>query len=551
MTTKLQEDEDNLMLMQMDMTKEIHNNESAEQDSLELLSGEGGKQGSGDSADKFNAATHVVKETIIVNKEGPWMHWCPITNFAEIHFPDGKGKTEATEAVPEHPDGVEGTQALDDRGALCCTEQVMLEDDADPTKVHVKNIVLEGESTEFVHVVYFTGDAADRAMAEHGHVGGRLVGQDGIVQNMKGLSGNFKSYCRKNSDKVSSSSSGATQAAKGAYLELGIGAMAGVRRTSVSFPQERAGQSSLRSNVPFTKSSWDFSIEVEDILGRILASASIVARMGLPTEVWEAVRMRDFARDTLTREDDMPSSLTERFNRAYQYPCPPVYPRTYDADLMVSSHQVALRGTMPDIPGESYEERETKCEVAVSNLHVDKGDTATTGALYSCEKTTTEVLEEGVTDALRWRDIVVFPGRGRTKQGALRRGGRGARIRVLRPGWFCWVFFSTRDCLHGGVTQDSEETHCIDSNSWLNPAYRVSMQLTGLDCMRCITYPMQMIYEMLTRLSESKRARIETAPKIWGLSCYRMQRRMRDARKVRDTECILNAFLEGSLSLLF
>ena len=530
---------------------EIHNI-SEDQESSGSLSGEGGKPGSsGDSADMFKAAIHVVKETVIVNKEGPWMHWCPLNNYAEIQFPDGEGVTDATEAVPEHPDGVEGTQALDDRGALCCTEQVMLEDDADPTKVYVKNIGLEGESKEFVHVVYFTGDTADEAMAEHGHVGGRLVGGDGIVQHMKGLSGQFKSYCRNNSEAVSSSSNGATQAAKGAYLELGIGAMAGRTRTSVSFPQERAGKPSLRSNVPFKKAPRDFSDQVEDILGRIVASASIVARMGLPTEVWEAVRMRDFARDTLTREDDMPSSLTERFNRAYQYPCPPVYPRTYDADLMVSSHQVALRGTMPDIPGESYEERETKCEVAVSNLHVDKGDTATTGALYSCEKTTTEVLEEGVTDALRWRDIVVFPGRGRTKQGALRRGGRGARIRVLRPGWFCWVFFSTRDCLHGGVTQNSEETHCIDSNSWLNPAYRVSMQLTGLDCMRCITYPMQMIYEMLTRLSESKRARIETAPKIWGLSCYRMQRRMRDARKVRDTECILNAFLEGSLSLLF
>ena len=62
-----------------------------------------------------------------------------------------------------------------------------------------------GEEDEFVRTVYFTAATADRAMKDHGHVGGRLVAGDGILVSMAELSDRFKAYnCKKNKKEATS-----------------------------------------------------------------------------------------------------------------------------------------------------------------------------------------------------------------------------------------------------------------------------------------------------------------------------------------------------------
>ena len=486
----------------------------------------------------------VITESIFVSKDGPRLYWCDKTKWAQIQFPTGEHDPLD---VPCHPDGDEQTQLLSDYHAWLCTEDMELEDEADRSKIYVKKGIVCGEEEEFVRAVYFTADTADRAMKDHGHVGGRLAAGDGILANMAELSDRFKAYCKKNKKE-------AAYPAKGAYVALGIGNMAGRNRSSVMFPQTGGATKNQRSNVPFDLKTWPFAMETEEVLGNVMATASMVARLGMPQEMWEKVRMQEFMQNTGEFEDQrnaeaaLPTAayLTtqknwrdlQRLNRAYQFPCAPVYPRTYNHDLMVASHQVVLRGPMPDEEGETEEDREEKCANAATNLHVDTGDGGISGSLYSCHQTDDEIVPEDVVTALRWRDLVVFPGIHRFQGKGLQRGGRGVRISVLRPGWFCWVFFKTMDCLHGGVTQDSEEIHCQNSRTIFNPVYRVSMQLPGLDCMRCITYKIKAILTMIDRLSASRAARSFVLPKLEEMSSSIMQHRIHGRRGPRAIEII-------------
>ena len=131
------------------------------------------------------------------------------------------------------------------------------------------------------------------------------------------------------------------------------------------------------------------------------------------------------------------------------------YPSAVPGQPFIPSHQVALR---------------SESIMGSSDLHTDAcdgGGELGAVALYYCP------IHAVVTNP----SIAVFEGC---------RGGRGIRVKVFQPGWFCAVAFRTDQCLHGTVCEF--DTRSIESTG---PSIRSESTL------RIITYPLKRVEELL------------------------------------------------------
>ena len=171
---------------------------------------------------------------------------------------------------------------------------------------------------------------------------------------------------------------------------------------------------------------------------------------------------------------------------------------------MFCSHQVVLRGPRTEVL-----KGRVVSKHAVSDLHVDSMDGGVPVTLYSCEKEARvdEISEESKC-ALRWRDVAVLSGK---------RGGRGVRVEVMRPGWCCLLFMETSKRMHGGVTKSRDDDR--------------SMETHGLQEMRCVTYPLARILGLVERLAKNP----ELEPHLQSASLSVIRQRFADCKDNEDS----------------
>ena len=344
------------------------------------------------------------------------------------------------------------TLVLDSDQADLCTETVELDPCADIGVIHHTSCVSQGDEEPFARVIWFWNggerSAYSRDVSELEETSKR------VWQLMGGAS--------------SSIGAGSTQAASGMYVELGTGVLAGRGRESVVGESERC-------QLPFSRNP-RASDELEGVLSRVCSVAATRARSC----------MSDTLRDLIT-VDEGPTDLVA----AYQYP------RPISGVPMIYSNQVVVRRPA-EREGSTQSERELACLHSVSNLHVDvmDGQMGCLGAMtqYACRSSsvsmrdeTTEMDEEG-REALRYRDLVVFPKRD---------GGRGVRIHVAEPGWTCLVFMRTGCCLHGGVVPAPDRVGC-----------RMTLP-EGVSLARIVTYPMKAVQRALIAARQDKQVAVE------------------------------------------
>ena len=411
-----------------------------------------------------------------VDSEGASIRVCPITGRAMLRVADVEVE------MPFHPDvdhvnkNGDRCYVLDDCHADLVLEDMQLPDNADEGEIYCKHALCSESGAVFSYsAVWFTCPVADKVW-KHSF---RKAPEQGLRGDLADLFQSWKcipSVC---------SSGGSQQPASGGYTPLGVGVLCGRGRGSVRFSfadSEGVEEPDMCSNVPYLLANWEKARELEPTLSRVMTSVACVGRLAWPDGAWED----DDAKVAVAR-----GAGVSHVQAAYQFP------GSLAGRPIIRSHQVVLRG--PRGQGAGGLEEERACMYAVSDLHVDPWDGGTPATLYSCEcEAGVESICKAARHALRWRDLAVLSGKG---------GGRGVRIRVMKPGWCCLVFVRTAEHLHGGVTKSRE-----DGSSMVTP---------GLEEMRCVTYPLARVDCLLDRLAEQPSA----LPQLQAMSSPEMNSR--------------------------
>ena len=263
------------------------------------------------------------------------------------------------------------------------------------------------------------------------------------------------------------------QAHTGGYLELGTGAMPGRGRECL-----RVGDH--QHHLPFSRSP-ELSRQVDDLLSRVLSTATAIAQRVLPRG--------------LVQEQEAISA--RRRSRAPQMAAACQYPRRRSGWPLNSSHQVVLRASVVRAQM-TPEQREEACLHDVADLHLDRCDGNRETSLGSCSlyycipradaglsEEDLDALRASQCEALRHRDMAVFPPIHSHPELTGHRCGSGIRAEVMQPGWVCMLYTRTDRCPHCGISPVGE----TPLPSLQSPA--------GLLCGRLVTYSLAAIDALL------------------------------------------------------
>jgi len=361
-----------------------------------------------------------------------------------------EGKVTVCDMLPPHPkpgyeDSANPRCILPASVAQLVTERMQLPCGADRDTVYVQTAHTSGGGRDpIVRVVWFTPEAADV-------ITGSCTGTHAET------AGELHQLRYQISDRQAVHSSVNVQPTRGPYVELGVGCLPGGGRQTV-----RVGGSSCV--VPFPRNV-QLSTAVEPCLTQFMSDVSHVLHHVLPAATMQA--------------HASPIGCPEEASRAYQYPRLRV-----DAPPL-RSHQVVLRGSIPDV--QTGMDADEQALHALSDLHTDPWDGG--GDLGSCTVYVCSEARKGVhgspslsreEELLAHRGVAVFPSHC---------GGRGVHVCSVVPGWHCAVLTKTASRLHGAVFMAK-----LDASGFALPQY---------DIARVVTYPIARIETLLQRLSDN------------------------------------------------
>ena len=321
----------------------------------------------------------------------------------------GAGASELVARLPEHPDeqhvkaNGDPTYILPRTVAEAVLTPLELPSAPEKDVLYVRSGQAGGQTSPFVHVVWFTPEGADRITGRGS--GAHLRATSELHDTWRSLS---QSQVRGNSN----------QPAAGVYTELGVGTMAGTARTSVSV----AGKG---TSVPFSRNA-DMSDTLEPVLSEFVSDVSAVLHASLPAGTLQ--------------DHEVDSRSPAEACLCYQYP------RLRQGTQPLSVHQIALRG-----PRSGESDREAY--MSISDLHVDPcdgGGSIGTVTVHTCHPHARKAPMTSVAESreqLRLRGLAVFP---------CGNGGRGVHINSMVPGWHCAIIMQTRERLHGSIQPDED-----------------------------------------------------------------------------------------------
>ena len=263
------------------------------------------------------------------------------------------------------------------------------------------------------------------------------------------------------------------QAHTGGYLELGTGVMPGRGRECLVVGDRQY-------HLPFSRSP-ELSGQIDGLLSCVLSTATAIAHRALPRR--------------LVHEQEAVSARRRRLAPQMAAACQ--YPRRRSGWPLNSSHQVVLRGSAVG-PHMTPGQREQACLYDVADLHLDACDGNRETSLGSCtlyycipradaglSEEDLDALRARRCEALRHRDMAVFPPIHSHPELTGYRRGPGIRAEVMQPGWACMLYTRTDQCPHCGISPVGETTL-----PFLQPP-------AGLLCGRLVTYPMAAIDALL------------------------------------------------------
>ena len=324
-----------------------------------------------------------------------------------VRFRGAGATSELVARLPEHPDEQHVKANGDPTYVLpwSVAEAVLtpLELPSDPEKdlLYLRSAQAVGQTSPFVHVVWFTPEGADRITRR---------GPGAHLRATRELHDTWRSLS------MSQTCGSSNQPAAGVYTELGVGTMAGTARTSVSV----AGTG---TSVPFSRNA-HLSDTLEPVLSEFLSDVSAVLHASLPAGTLQ--------------DHEVDSRSPAEACMCYQYP------RLRQGAPPLRVHQIALRG-----PKSGESDREAY--MSISDLHVDPcdgGGSTGTVTVHTCHAHAQNAPMASAAESreqLRLRGLAVFP---------LRNGGRGVHINSMVPGWHCAMVMQTSERLHGSIQAD-------------------------------------------------------------------------------------------------